>query len=38
VRDDDMLYVLDEHPSEDLRDQVETAVRVCPKAAIRVEG
>jgi ferredoxin len=34
VRDDDFLYVLDEHPSEDLREKVEEAVRRCPKQAI----
>lgn len=37
VRDDDFLYVLDENPSEDLRDKVEEAVRRCPKQAIRLE-
>jgi ferredoxin len=36
VRDDDLLYVLDEHPSEDQRAQVEAAVRTCPKAAISI--
>ena len=34
VRDDDFLYVLDEHPPEALRAKVEEAVRVCPKQAI----
>jgi ferredoxin len=38
VRDDDFLYILDETPSEDLRDKVEEAVRRCPKQAIRLEG
>jgi ferredoxin len=38
VRDDDFLYVLDENPSEELRDKVEDAVRRCPKQAIRLEG
>jgi ferredoxin len=37
VRDDDALYVLDEEPPADLRAQVEAAVRVCPKQAIRTE-
>jgi ferredoxin len=37
VRDDDFLYVLDETPSEDLREKVEAAARVCPKQAITVE-
>lgn len=34
VRDDDFLYVLDEHPPESLRAKVEQAVRSCPKQAI----
>jgi ferredoxin len=34
VRDDDNLYVLDEHPPESLRAKVEAAVRGCPKQAI----
>ena len=37
VRDDDFLYVLDENPSEELRDKVMAAVRSCPKNAISVE-
>ena len=37
VRDDDFLYVLEEHPSEELRAAVETAARTCPKQAISVE-
>jgi ferredoxin len=37
VRDDDLLYVLDEHPDEALRAKVEAAVRVCPKQAIKIE-
>lgn len=36
VREDDYLYILDENPSEDLRPQVEEAVRGCPKAAISI--
>lgn len=36
VRDDDLLHVLDEHPPEALRAQVEQAVRVCPKQAISI--
>jgi len=38
VRDDDCLYVLDEKPPEELRSQVEEAVRRCPKQAIRLAG
>ena len=37
VRDDDFLYVLDEHPSEELRDKLMEAVRSCPKNAISIE-
>lgn len=37
VRDDDFLYVLDEHPPEKLRKKVEEAVKRCPKQAIRIE-
>jgi ferredoxin len=37
VRDDDLLYVLDENPPEALRQQVEAAVRTCPKNAISIE-
>jgi ferredoxin len=36
VRDDDLLYVLDEEPPEALRAKVEAAARACPKAAITV--
>ena len=38
VRDDDFLYVLQEEPPEELREQVEEAARRCPKQAITVEG
>lgn len=37
VRDDDFLYVLQEHPPEELRGKVEQAVRSCPKQAIKIE-
>ena len=37
VRDDDLLYILDEHPPESLRAKVEAAVRSCPKQAISIE-
>jgi ferredoxin len=37
VRDDDLLYVLDENPAEELREKVMAAVRACPKAAISIE-
>jgi len=37
VRDDDLLYVLNENPPEELREKVMAAVRACPKAAISIE-
>ena len=37
VRDDDLLYLLDEHPPEALRARLDDAVRVCPKQAISIE-
>lgn len=37
VREDDFLYVLDEHPGEELRPKLEQAVAGCPRAAIRLE-
>jgi ferredoxin len=36
VRDDDLLYVLDENPPEASREKVEAAVRTCPKNAISI--
>jgi len=36
VREDDLLYVLDENPPEELRDKVMAAVRTCPKNAISI--
>jgi ferredoxin len=36
VRDDDFLYVLNDHPEEELRDKVMECVRSCPKQAISV--
>lgn len=37
VRDDGYLYVLDEHPGEDLRAKMEEAARMCPTQAISVQ-
>ena len=37
VGDDDVLHILDEHPDEALRPQVEEAVRRCPKQALSIE-
>lgn len=36
VRDDDQLYLLQEHPDESLRDVIETAVIRCPRGAISI--
>jgi ferredoxin len=38
VGDDDQARVLLDHPDEALRAKVETAVRRCPRQAIRLEG
>jgi ferredoxin len=38
VDDDDELQVLDETPSEELRSQVEAAVRACPMMALALDG
>jgi ferredoxin len=37
VRDDDVLYLLQEHPPEELRAKVDAAVRGCPKQAISIQ-
>jgi ferredoxin len=37
VRDDDLLYVLNDNPPEEWRAKVEAAVRTCPKNAISIE-
>ena len=37
VRDDDFLYILDEHPPESMRPKIEEAVRQCPKQAISID-
>lgn len=36
VREDDFLYILDEHPPEALRQQMEEAVASCPRSAITI--
>ena len=36
VRDDGFLYVLDEHPDESLRGQLDEAVNSCPTGAISI--
>lgn len=37
VRDDGYLYLLQEHPSEELRDRLLQAVNSCPTGAISIE-
>jgi len=36
VRSDNFLYVLEEHPGEDRRDDLTTAVNSCPTGAISI--
>jgi ferredoxin len=36
--DDDVVTLLQEEPDETLRESVERAARMCPKAAITVDG
>jgi ferredoxin len=38
VDDKDMLTVLIEEPGEELREAVESAVALCPRQAIKLEG
>ncbi|MGH9067164.1 MAG: ferredoxin [Acidimicrobiales bacterium] len=38
VRDDGLLYVLEEEPGEELRAAVEEAARMCPTQAIAIQG
>ena len=38
VRSDGYLYILQEEPSEELRERVEQAADLCPTAAITVAG
>jgi ferredoxin len=37
VRDDGFLYVLEDHPDESLRSQLQEAVQSCPTGAISIE-
>lgn len=37
IRDDGMLYVLNENPPESMRKQAEKGARECPTAAIEIE-
>ena len=36
--DDDVVQLLDAEPAEELRAKVETAVKMCPVAAIKLAG
>jgi ferredoxin len=36
VRDDGFLYVLDEHPPEELREKLRQSVNGCPTGAISI--
>ena len=38
VRDDDNLYLLDDAPAEALREDLELAVRRCPRQALTLVG
>jgi ferredoxin len=38
LRDDDLLYLLEPSPAEELRGDVELAVKRCPRQALRLEG
>jgi len=38
VDDNGYLTVLQDHPSEELRDKVQKAEKYCPTGAIKVEG
>lgn len=38
LEDDDSLTVLQESPAESLRDDIDNAVRRCPRGAITLEG
>jgi ferredoxin len=37
VRDDDLLYVIEPEPGDELREKVEAAAAACPKIAITIE-
>lgn len=36
IRDDDIMYIIDEHPPESKRAKIEEAVRRCPKQALTI--
>ncbi len=37
LRDDGLAYVIDEDPSDDLREAIEEAIEACPTEAITLE-
>ncbi|MGU3654914.1 ferredoxin [Mycolicibacterium sp. A43C] len=37
VREDELLYVLDDNPPEAMRDAVHEAINACPKRAITID-
>ena len=38
VREDELLYVLDDNPPETMRAEVHEAINACPKRAITIDG
>ncbi|MBS1846877.1 MAG: ferredoxin [Actinobacteria bacterium] len=36
IRDDDVMYIIDEHPDASRRAKIEEAVRRCPKQALAI--
>jgi ferredoxin len=38
LRDDDVLYIIEPSPPEELREQVALAVTRCPRQALTLEG
>jgi ferredoxin len=38
VDDEDNLHILNENPAEDRRKDIEEAVRLCPRQALKLEG
>jgi len=38
VRNDGIVHILADHPSEELRAKVQAAATLCPTQAIKIEG
>ena len=38
VDDEDNLHILNENPPEERRKDIEEAVRLCPRQALKIEG